>query len=327
MRHPIALAVGDVHLSHDVPVARGETREEWYLTQYCYLKQIVKLSTIRRAGSGLTDCVPIIMPGDIVHTWNQPHELTSYFQCSLGPWAVAIPGNHDLPNHDPKQIRRSAYWTLCQNKTFRHLTSNPEHSHQWGLSLYGFGYGRVVEPPQPRHTGTMSNGAEKSFPRIAVIHDYIWAAGSTGEVHTRTEENHIGSWLNHLRSYDAAIFGDNHQTFVDLRPGCPTIINAGTLMSRRSDERNHEPCAVMLFNDMSIDRHYLDVSKDKWRPGIDSIAAERSGLDVDEFLETVRSLAKIGFDYKEHVRRHIYTMNTRAEVKDLIESILQEDVE
>lgn len=314
MRTAVAVAIGDCHFSHDVPVARGETRDEWYQLQEDYCGQIARLA----------DGLPIITPGDVLDRWDSPAELINLLLRIIPDNFVAVAGNHDLPNHSLGQIERSAYWTLVKAGKILHLESTERKGIQIDqngqIAGHGFSCGREIREP--------INIAQ--YMRIAVVHDYIWSNSNNkypgAHLHQMATE-----YLRKLEGYDVAVFGDNHKAVtcnIDKRvKDSPSIINCGTVIRRKSDEMDHKPHVGIIFDDGTIEKQYLNTSQDKWREGISEAAAQVTGISVDEFLETVRALADKGFNYNQAVRDYCSKFDVSSNVRKLMLNILEESLQ
>src|SRR3990172_3116798 len=100
---PIAILTADWHLSHKPPIFRS-TEPDWYAAMQRPLDEIISLSVIHHC--------PVLCAGDIFHKWNSPPELINFVMSQADCTKLTIAGQHDLPNHNFREIERSAYWTL-----------------------------------------------------------------------------------------------------------------------------------------------------------------------------------------------------------------------
>lgn len=298
-KHVVALAWADLHFSHAKPKARGE--DDWYAVMDGYLEQAHQIQSE-------FDGVPFITAGDVCHSWKEPAELLSFLIRRLPMPCYGIPGNHDAPFHSYEQLKRSAYWTLVEAGRIAHLEKGVTYS-TGILNLHGFAFGHPVHPNPNPHDMAIE---------IAVVHDYLWTSPATC-FEGAPEEKHIGPTIPNLRGYDTAIFGDNHIGF-DYRPltGKTNVYNAGTLMRRRADEVDYKPSIGLIYNDGSVERRYLDVSKDKLNPTVDDGEQEdQPNITLDlsellakgaqqtiEFVETVKQWMKAN-KTSDHVRQKL----------------------
>jgi hypothetical protein len=206
----------------------------------------------------------------------------------------AVPGQHDLPHHSLEDIQKSAYYNLVQAKVVRGFVS-PEYDStacQHGGTMYHlFPWGSDVIPcPTP----------DNGYLNVAVIHSYIWT-GDHKYIGAPKEANKK-SWKDRLEGYDVALFGDNHKGFIAKAGDC-TVVNCGTLMARRSDERDYRPFVVLLYSDGEVERHYLDTSEDKWIEEDSVMCSHSVEGKLSEFLEELEELDDDNLDFRAALNR------------------------
>lgn len=277
MTTPIACLCSDIHLSHKAPIARS-VEPDWYAAQERSINQLKKVA------NGL----PIICAGDLFDRWNSPPELISWAIDTL-PHMHCIPGQHDLPHHGYDAIKKSAYWVLVQAGTITNLDP-----HSCGIPIDDNGSAWTFAFPW----GFEVIGVEKeqqSSVKIAVIHAYAWHRHK----HPHADSNQSSdAWAKKLEGYDAAVFGDNHAHWIsdDNR-----IINTGTLMRRKQDERDYTPHVGILYDDGYIDAIPLDCSEDKFIDVAPLRDAFESDGRIEEFLEHLRGLSAEGISFEQAV--------------------------
>lgn len=299
----VAILGADWHLMHKPPLARLD-EEDWYEAQGRYLDQIRKLQ-------GVVNPIPVIVAGDLFHKWNPPVELVN-FALKRMPVVHAVPGQHDLPNHQYSLIGKSAYWTLVEagkvinipaGKTPLEVVSgNP-------LRLWGFPWGfpvrGCIDPPS-------------ICLDIAVIHDYIWSKQETC-FYGADKEKKVNKWASKLRGYHLAVFGDNHIPFKlrndekDL-----TILNCGSLMRLTVSQRDYQPAVWLLRKDGSVVRHLLDISQDKFLEGLEEKGVEKDLSRLDEFLHQLTTLSESAIDFSSAVLKFLREEKIGGKVKHYI---------
>lgn len=245
--------------------------------------------------------MPIFVSGDLFHAWENPAELTNFVISrldGLGNHIYAVPGNHDLPNHEYGQVRRSSYWTLVESATIIDLnrTSTGVYLPESGVAAWGFGHGRAIVPPTKidkdleatrRLTSTASAGTPLM---LAVVHRYCW---NSNHAHPNARpEDHAAKLAEGLAGYDAAVIGDNHSGFLTKfsGPRVKSLFVNGTLIRRRKDEIGLEPAVGVLYSDGSIKSRFLDTTKDKFVEASEGLAAV-AGVDVEALVELMRENA------------------------------------
>jgi hypothetical protein len=222
-RDVIALFVADLHLSLTPPPFRS-AEPDWIKAQQRPLDEL-------RALQLKHDC-PVFYEGDIFDRWNSVPELINWAIAHL-PHGYAIPGQHDLPEHDLEQIERSAYWTLVKANVIHNMQQgDPGHDifiHNKEVVFHPFPFGVKIKKPK-----------SSSHFSIALIHEYNWVSfhvydnkGTTTEL----QSQHVNSSRKEFKGYDLVVSGDNHSPF-NVQIGKTQFWNCGTFMRRKSDERD-----------------------------------------------------------------------------------------
>ena len=298
MSQVVALAVADIHLRHSCPPARA-AESDWYKAMLRPIEQL-------RALVAEYKC-PVICAGDIFDRWDSPPELIN-FAIKYLPKMIAIPGQHDLPNHEYGSKHRSAYRTL-----------------ELAGILWGGDTGRLLLSREvsvdkfPWGTSVKSNGFKgDTLINIALIHSLIWKKGHTYP--DAPETSNIKAWMDRLDGYNVAVFGDNHDGFIDTSKGC-RIMNCGCLIRAKSNERDYKPSVGLIYDDGSITRKHLDTSEDKWidpePKKVDSEVAE-----LKDFLQELHTLGVSKLDFRTAVERYLEKNKVRESViKILIDSM------
>lgn len=322
---PVALLTGDWHLSHAAPSCRAERGKEWYDVMDSYLAQVTRKAQYRYqqpAGSNEYFQLPIFVAGDVFDRWNSPPELVNFAIEQMPPNVYAVAGQHDLPNHSPDQIGRSAYWTLVQAKVIAHLNQeigdDMEVPIPYGkvLSVCGFSWGEEVGSPVRDEDGVL---------RLAVAHMSCWPT-----------EKEVGGWVipedqkfykvrEHFDGFNAAVIGDQHHGAVIENQGpCKYFCLNGTLMRRTRKEIDYKPHVGVLMSDGTIRVEYLDTSKDRFVDADETIAGGSLGFDAEELVGTLRELGDVSLDFFAVVKRWL-AENTK--VRKLVRSLVAEAME
>ncbi len=241
---------------------------------------------------------PLIIAGDVFDDgWRPtkcPPELINWAISQLPEQCYAVPGQHDLPHHRYEDVRKSAYWTLVKTGKIIDLGIQPpmEVITTGGrvIRLHGFPWGTLVEP---------LNRSNHLCIEIAVIHEYVWIKGKSYP--NAPKEHWLDNDKNKLKGYDVCVFGDNHQSF-DFVTEHTRVHNCGAFMRRRLDEKDHKPSVGLLHADLSITRHYLDISKNVF--DITPREGKRtSSIDPSELIGELKSLGDKVLDFTEALER------------------------
>jgi len=304
MKKLLATFVSDIHLCHTCPIARS-AEPDWYEAMGRVLDQVVdKSSVIPSEKKGVYYNVPIFCAGDFFHKWNSPPELIN-FAIARMPKMIGIPGQHDLPYHSLDDVRKSAYWTLVEAGTITHLIGSLRMG---DFCIHAFPWGKEIERPEEHH---------QDAENIALVHKYVWTKGhsypgATPQSHaTKTE----------LDGYTYGVFGDNHKGF-----SLGKVYNCGGLIRRKSDERRYKPAIGMLYDDGSLERHYLDTSEDLWTGEFDLDTSD-PGRDggLTDFLEELSGLDSNSLDFRESVLRYLCDNKVGGRTREILLNALGEE--
>lgn len=275
----LAILISDVHWSHTPPLARV-VEPSWYETQAGYCKQLKNLSEEFNA--------PIIAAGDILHKWNCPIELVNFLLDHM-PTMYAVPGQHDLPYHQYSEMHKSAYWTLARAGKIKHLNPYmPTLTPRKDLVMVGYPWEHKPKP--------ISRGLHKNLPHLAVIHSYCWIKGH--EYMGAPNISRAKQYLIKLKGFDVAMFGDNHSGFL-LSKTKPIILNCGTFMRRRADERDYQPKVGLLRSDRTVERLSLDCSGDRFTEEQQMVEMVEKAFDLGDLVEELNDLSEVAIDFAE----------------------------
>lgn len=265
--------------------------------------------------------VPAFIAGDVFDRWDcSPAAINWLLEllCTTGGYPATpnmpnkkriytIPGNHDIPHHDYKQLPKSAYWTLVEAGAVKHLS--PGMCHEWeNVVLTAWPYGFKPERPKKASMTIM----------VALVHDYVWTK-NTG--HAEAPPTHrLGSWLDKLKGYDVAFFGDNHKGFLVQSEEVCSVCNTGTFIRRHLDEIDCKPCIGQLHANGTITRHFLDVSKDRFVSMEDEVGQLETAImaDLEAFAEEMNRLHGERMDFGKLVAQWLKKNVVGAGVKKAI---------
>lgn len=295
----LAIATADIHLSSDPPISRS-VEKDWFKVMASYLTQLADLQEEYRC--------PIFVAGDLFNKWNTTPELISFAIANIPNHVWAVPGNHDLPDHNYRELKRSAYWTLVEAGKLNNLEPGVT-THFGPLAVTGFPHGFQVQPP--------SNPGHSLMLQMALVHAYIWTQ-HTG-YQTAPAEARLGSWRAKLQDYDIAVFGDNHKGFLSQSETECSVLNCGTFMRRISDEKNYKTCVGLINMDGTITRHYLDTKEDKFMVNKAVEALEECekwiGVNMTEFLVELSTMSDSAIKFGDALKRFMEKNKVPQEVR------------
>ena len=274
---PIAVLLGDVHLSDKCPSARS-SEKDWFGVMAGYLDQVKQL--VAMLGG-----VPVVCSGDLFHVYDPPPRLINFALDHLFTM-YAVPGQHDMRNHVRSDMDCTAYGTMKRVGIVVDLEEGKPQPIE-GCVLHGFPWGSEITP------------APKERPflgfHMAVCHCYVWTAESCHP--EAPPDKHLAYTLKLLDGYDCALFGDNHKTIHHTSDSI-TLFNPGTFLRRRVDDIDHRPCVGILLSNGTVKKRYLDCSSDVI-VRIEKKAEFDGG--VVGFAEELKGVQSRTIDYREAV--------------------------
>ena len=305
---PIAILSADYHLSHNPPIWRSN-ESDWYDAMARPLHEINELQEKYKC--------PVLCAGDIFDKWNSPAELINFALKNLPDEIYAVPGQHDIPNHNIQEIARSAFASLTLTERINWTT----HVGIKNLYVNSFPYGRVINPVQ---------NYRKADLNVALVHDYVWMRGHSypnapkeKQIPRVIKKNNKNMIDRKYYGYDMVVYGDNHAGFTTTI-GKTTIWNCGALMRRDKDQIDYKPRVGLLYSDGHVEPYYLDVSKDKHLTADEmKDAKEFEEIDMEKFAVELRKLGTSSLDFAEAMKRFWCTNNTRKAVQDIVSKAME----
>lgn len=252
---------------------------------------------------------PLIVAGDIFHTWNSPPELINFAIENLKTryGTYAIPGQHDLPNHRYEDIRRSAYWTLVKSKAVVNLPRRNAFLVSKNLCCHAFPWGSEIYTDPAPFDGI----------NLAVIHDYCWYQGHSFP--GASEDKHVHQHAKKLKMYDAAVFGDNHIGFqIETKTGLH-ILNCGGLMRRNADQSDYTPRIGLLKDDGTIESVHINVMDDEC---LDDVEVKERDAKMEEaagvLITMIGGMSSVMADFPETVKRFMESKKVDQTVQNIV---------
>lgn len=291
----IALFVSDLHLSHTAPSFRS-MEKNWYAAMQRPVDELKRLQQIYKC--------PIFCAGDIFDRWNSPAELINWSLEHL-PEMYAIPGQHDLPDHNINEIKRSAYWTLVKAKKIHNLSS--DFSKAFFLApdttVTGFAFGEQIKSGQ----------SSKKHKHIAIIHQYNWVNNKGYK--NADPKQYLSLTRTEFEGYDLIVSGDNHQPWYHTIPF--HFVNSGTFIRRHINEKEYPVRITMLTDDGSIYFHVLDTSKDKYlEDGNKKESTE--DIDLKKLMKELEKLGDAKMDFRHAIQCYLEQNNSTQHIRKIL---------
>lgn len=271
---PDLIVGGDLHAGNLKP----DCRDDDYLD--ALLEKIAFFSKLQR----LYGC-PIIFPGDLFDQWKADSVLLNKL---LKVWpkgvVLAVPGQHDLPQHNIELQEKTAFQTLVLAGKIQDVASTPYVGER--VTVCGRAWGG--EEPHEAHPAAIAG-------KVLVWHVTTWekpfAPGQKAGEATRL--------LKANKGWGLIVTGDNHQTF-ECKDGNRLLLNAGSVMRMRSDQIDHKPCVFLWRKDGRYQKEFIPidvqvVSRDARER--DKAREER----VDAFVEKLAGDGEVALSFDDNV--------------------------
>lgn len=251
----------------------------------------------------------------MTENWNEPPELINFLIEHM-PHVYAVPGNHDLPNHQIEDLHRSAFWTLVQAGKITQLPND-----RWNLfaerhlAVYGYPYGSPVtkQPEDSAHPGAV---------RLAVVHANVWSSQVSAYPGVSQQE-HIDHYHFLMKdNFDAVLFGDNHVSQWGIKSTDFHWCNPGPIFRRTTKEKNQTPAVAELFSDGHFEFREIPGNGDRWRD--EPNTPEATEIDVRRLTELLTRLGDSGVDYLRALQVAAKAHDVRKSVRQLVGAIVEE---
>jgi len=303
----IGIFCADIHLTIQAPVWRS-AEPDWMAAQARPLKELTDLQYKFKC--------PVFCAGDIFDTAKSLPEIINFAADNMPPDIFAIPGQHDLPEHQMEQIHKSAFQSLVNIGTISPAVE--DESNRMGFSHYNitaFPFGSKLE--KAKKTDDFE---------VAIVHEYKWIEGFSfpgAPVASKIDpDKPIFFDGDKYYGYDLIVYGDNHKGF-QTKIGDTIIFNCGTLMRRKSDEINYKPQVGLLTKDFEMIPYYLDTSKDKH---LETKTNEpEKNLDMSQIIKELRKLGKSKLDFADAVEMYIKAGKANERVNELLLKAMKEN--
>ena len=172
--------------------------------------------------------------------------------------------------------------------------------------LQSFPWGTPLTPPEK---------VLKTKLQIALVHQYVWTDG-TGYPGASPEAHMKSGLLDGMGGWDVIVYGDNHKGFLIQGEIHSTIFNCGTLQRRKADEIDYKPGVGLIYQDGTVEPHYLDTTADIITGT--SVASSEEKMDLGDFLEGLNGLQNSQLDFTEAMKHALDKRDCDPAVRQLV---------
>ena len=272
------LLTADWHLRDDVPECRLDGAS-YFETQLQKVKWILDFAGKKKA--------TILHAGDFFHSWKPSLYLINRVLALVSGYSekiYIIPGNHDLPHHNEKEL---------------------DHS---GLGLLF------------RQDGLIRQGEREIS--IIMAHQYVYASGEDAKQWEKDAGCSALSFLKKKQKegFDFVLTGDNHQSFI-VRYGEGALINPGSLMRMTADQVSHRP-RVYLWDAGEITEHFIPIQKDVVSREHIERRAKREA-DISSFVKRLREDVELDLSFVKNLERFCKKNKVSEEVREILYTAME----
>ena len=300
-----AIICSDLHLTEQTPVCRTDDYIEAQKNKYIFISNL----------QNKYKC-PVLCAGDIFDHWKPSPWLISFALKYLPDMLIAIPGQHDLPQHNLDLIEKSGFNALVTGKKITTKIGDKLalYKEEWPgevspeIDIYCIPFGEKI----PSITKT---GALHQLPTVLILHQLTWQVepwpGAPPEGNAR-------KLLKENPDFDLIITGDNHQAFTEEYKG-RLLVNPGSIMRSTAKQIDFQP-RVYLWNAESntVQIEYLPIEKSVVSREHLEIQEERTNR-LDSFIEVLQSEEfEIGVSFEENIKQVLKSKKISQSVKDKV---------
>lgn len=285
-----AIICSDLHLTEQTPECRLDNYIEAQRTKLSFISDLQKKY----------DC-PVLCAGDIFDHWKPSPWLISFALQYLPDGLIAIPGQHDLPQHNLDLIEKSGFYALVSAGKIRPLSYVELKSID--SDLYCVPFGAPLPDKEEIDTALIN---------ILMLHQLTWqkepwpGADPKGNARALLKQN---------PDFDLIITGDNHQAFTEEYKG-RLLINPGSMLRKTADQIDFKP-RVYLWDAESntAEPVYLPIEAGVVSRKHIEVKEERKNR-LDAFINIIKSEEfEIGVSFEETVRKVLNSRNINQTIK------------
>jgi DNA repair exonuclease SbcCD nuclease subunit len=275
------ILTADWHLRDDQPICRTDNYFEAQAKKIQFIKNL----------SEKHNC-PILCAGDLFNKAKSSKSLEIYLMNNLPKLIYTIPGQHDLPNHNIKNIIDSSIGILSTADIIP-------------LELIELGGIHTI----------------KVDPSIGMMHTFIQKPNDT-------QDKLIGgstalSFLKKYKKYNLILTGDNHKTFVFEYEG-RLLVNPGSLMRMTAGQIKHKPCIFLYYTDTNtVKQIFLPIEENV----IDREHIEQEERKEERFKIFIKKLNDdydVSLSFVKNIKKYINKNKTRQSVQNILWEVIDD---
>jgi len=295
MKKASAILTADWHTRASTPVCREDNYHQAFGIKVRFIRDL----------SQKYNC-PVLIAGDIGDKTQWPNWLLEWFVTLIGDMEIiAIPGQHDTPDHRLDNLHKSGVGVLAATQTITVLDQTVALIEN-GFDLISFPYSIPINHFKVANCN--------NHPKVAIAHQMViedkplWPGQKAPKGH---------QLLKKFPEYNLILTGDNHNSFVSKYEG-RILVNPGSLMRTTAAQINHKPRVYLWWADTNkIELVYLPFQEGVVSREHIEVEDERDER-VEAYVERMNTDYEIGFSYETNLERHIETNDVEKEVETKI---------
>jgi len=293
---PSAILCSDLHLREDTPTCRTDNYWLAQETKTYWLKSLQ-----------LKYNCPVLCSGDIFDNWDISPRLSAWAIRQL-PKMIAIPGQHDLPNHNI-ELREKAGIEVLEAAN---IVTSPEKPYENEINknnYFLFPYGSKLKEIKKADYGR----------DIALIHTLV--LGPRDENMPGYSAREI---FKQMSGFDLIVSGDNHQSFV-IKQGKQLLVNPGSMMRMTADQIDYKPCVYLWYAETNtVEPVYYPIEEGVVsREHLDKKASAETRMEA--FKNRLhREGIKASISFENNMKKHIHANKVDKEVEKIIYECLED---
>jgi DNA repair exonuclease SbcCD nuclease subunit len=265
---------------------------------------------------------PVLIAGDVGLKSQWPNwleeELIRRIKETSEPVVVyAIPGQHDLPNHQLSQWRQSAIGVLHQAEAVTILGVDGEKYRSLqepGLwSVFTFAYGEEIRNPSDMN----EEGRDWQTPLIAIVHILVTEGKREDKDQFLMGAEPALSLLKKYDEYSLILTGDNHKPFVVEHEG-RLLVNPGSLLRTTADQADHKPRIYLWYHgENRVEPVYLPIEEGVIdRSHIDSQEAKDERIEA--YVVRLSEEVEVGLSFEGNLEAYFKSNRIKKAVQDKV---------
>lgn len=302
---PIAILTSDLHIRSDQPACRTDDFMQTQKEKWMFIKELQEKYKC-----------PILSGGDVFHIHNPSLELVSEV-ISWGVKFVTVAGQHDLPNHNMKNYKRSGLNVLEQAGIATVLSQTKGYTQGIDTMALVDGEGYVVHGFSWNDEPTPLAYKDPDTVYIALIHHFVYQDKNqfVGAEEVGTSAKRL---MKKLKGYDVIVSGDNHLPFIE-RTENQVLINCGSLTRQSASQVDYKPAVWLLMRDtLEPIPMYLPI-KEEYCVRDHLQASEDKEQRISAFVESLSDEIEVSLSFEKTVEELLSKNEVKTETKEIIE--------